>query len=182
MAIKRRKENLPGQSQAAEEPDENQLLMEQLLRKTLAVNPSIKDGKSTAAVMEELRKQAVLSSRSGQDAAQGRRPGTTQQPAGPTELTMQERRMSTISYFFDQKDSEYRERDAQIRLKEEAIKKERQQLRIQFLEAIADFFSLMHGGAETPEAKNVMRKHAKLLSTLTISEADLIRRTREKMR
>lgn len=158
-------------------------LMEELVRKSLQVNPSLKDGKSTGQVIDDLRSMALeRSARHGGPGGQGgagAARGGGGRPEAPAD-ERSERRVKTISFFLLQKQEELAEQEADLAAQERALAKRRQELTARLLDEVAEFFGLMAGGAESPEARTALRQQRAFIEQLGVSEADLARRARRK--
>ena len=145
--------------------DKDVELMEHLVQKSLAINPSLRGAKSTGEVLEDLRKQAVTRSKSA--------PPTPEPPTPKVDLA--ERRRSTITFFFEQKAQEFKEAARELVAREQQLQKEKQGLKAKVVEELADFLVLVSGGGETPEARQVMRDFRVFLQDLGVTEADVLR-------
>ena len=139
-------------------------LMEQLVKKSLEINPEMRGGKRTAEVMEDLRKQAVGQSKSAPTAV-----STAPKPS------LTERRLSTMAFFFEQKQAEFQENLGEIAVKERELEKEKKELKVRFGDELTDFLALMSGGTETPESKEILRRYRSFVAALGLNEADILR-------
>ncbi|MBI5507583.1 MAG: hypothetical protein HY903_02405 [Deltaproteobacteria bacterium] len=161
--VLKRPSTLPEQPQRrAPEPDVE--LVEQLVKKSLDINPDLRDGKNTHQVMQDLKRQAVARSKEGGAG------GGIAAPRG----NLAERRRGTIAFFFEQKASDFETAVADVTARERLLQQEKQALRDQVVGDLADFFALMAGGIQSPEAKDVIRENRPFLSKLGITEADLV--------
>ena len=113
--------------------DKDVELMEHLVQKSLAINPSLRGAKSTGEVLEDLRKQAVTRSKSA--------PPTPEPPTPKVDLA--ERRRSTITFFFEQKAQEFKEAARELVAREQQLQKEKQGLKAKVVEELADFLVLV---------------------------------------
>lgn len=149
-------------------------LMERLVKKSLDVNPSLKAGRDTRGALEALRQQAVARSKQS--------PGESGGTSGAAEpgSDLSSRRQSAIAFFLDQKASEFQGQIDDIIARERALEAERAHLRERVLDEVADFFGLMSGGADSPEAHHVLRDHLAFLKSLGVSESDIVTRARRR--
>jgi hypothetical protein len=180
MVIKR-----PDMQSKGAEPDLE--IMEQLVKKSLEINPQLKDGKNTRQVLADLRNQALARSKSGSGGGGPSSMGGGQSTMGQARSVgsapaataakpdMAARRKNTISFFFEQKASEFEESVVDINMREKALQKEKNELQQRFFDELVDFFTLMAGGAQSPESRAVLVEQRAFLSQLGVAEADLIR-------
>ncbi len=144
--------------------------MEHLVKKSLDINPALRHGQDTGEVLAGLKQQAIARSDAQAPAAggEGRRP----------RLSKEERRKQTISFFFEQKLEEFDDDSADILERERKLAEEKADLQAQYAEEIVDFLGMMAGGAETPEAREVLRTFRKFLTALGLTEAQVTERAR----
>jgi hypothetical protein len=175
MSIKRRFQD---ENEQVEPSDDD--LMEKLIKQSIKVNPTIKDGRSTQAVIDDFRQQAAaLTKKGGVETMPKIMPSTSAKTESAV-AGLSERRLTTIKFFFEQKVEEFDVEQKDILIRERELQKDKDTLRFKFIAALADFFSLMAGGAESPEARKIMRDFSGFLQALGVSESDIVRKTRER--
>ena len=159
-------------------------LMEELVRKSLKVNPALKDGRDTTQVLDDLRSQAVGKSErhsGGRATRPSMKPGRAGKQTAPAAVDNRtERRVKTITFFLHQKMEDLEEQEADINAQERILANKRQEIKATAIDEIADFFGLMSGGAESPEAREGLRQYRTFLDQLGVSEVDIARRARRK--
>ena len=89
--------------------------------------------------------------------------------------TLSQRRRNTIEFFFEQKAEEFEATSLDMASRMRALQDEHRQNQANTLDEIVDFLSLLAGGGESPEAREVMRVYRKFLSELGVSDADVIK-------
>ena len=130
-------------------------ITEHLVRRSLAVNPSMRDGRTTHQVMDNMRAEAVQKAGTPRD-------GTT--PAGLTgsatgSKSATARLRQTIEFFFEQKSLDYRDLADELDERLRALEIERAELRDSIAGELLDFLSLMAGGGDSPEARAVFKQY-----------------------
>jgi hypothetical protein len=170
MVLKR-----PKLDDAAPKPDAKSdvELMEHLVKKSLQINPELRDGKGTHEVMDSLRQQAIAQSRS-------RAAPPPAAPSGPDKSALADRRKSTIAFFFEQKAKEVEEAQKDLAVREAALKKERQELQQRVSGELADFLGMMSGAVESPETREVLKDFKSFLSQLGVAPEELLQRAKRK--
>jgi hypothetical protein len=141
-------------------------LIEELVKKSLDVNPSLGGGRDVQAVMSSLKKEAI-------QAKSGAPPST------PT-ASLADRRKSTIAFFLEQKQAEFEELAADITVRENVLLKERQDLQRRIFEELLDFLALMSGGVDSPEARQVVHEHRGFVAQLGVTEVDVVLGTQKR--
>ncbi len=147
-------------------------LREQLVRKSLEVNPKLRGTaeRDTNEVLQDLKAEAAGLARAGKAAAQkGSAPARA--PA-----TLADKRKNAIASFMDQKIAEHAELSADIAERERALQDEKKALRERLTQELADFLAIVGTGPQSPEAKSVLSQHRAFLTQLGISDADLVSR------
>jgi hypothetical protein len=141
-------------------------LVEHLVKKSLDINPALRNSKKTAEVMTALREEARAR-------AQGGSPGST-----TANLSKTDRRKQTITFFFTQKQEDFDEAVSGILERERALAAEKAALQGQFIQELADFLQMATGGVDSPEAREVVHSFRKFVTDLGINEAELFVRAR----
>jgi hypothetical protein len=149
-------------------------LMEHLVKKSLDINPELRDGMRTGEVMDSLKQQALARSKTQ---PQGK--GTPGRPADD-KAALAERRKSTISFFCEQKAKEYEEGSKALAIKEVALRKEREGLQARVANELSDFLGMIAGGTDGVEAREVLRTFRAFLSELGVTDTDLLARAKKK--
>ena len=171
MVIRRKGGGPGGSEPPGATPDTE--LMEHLVKKSLDINPNLRDGKATNEVMDDLRAQVLARSRGGGAApAAG---GSASAPAAKPKGDLSSRRKSTISFFFEQKAAEFEEEAKELLRQEEELRRQRAELNERYADELTDFLGLMSGG-ESPEAREVIREFRKFLADIDLNEAALLKR------
>ena len=162
MVLKRPK-NISG---AGPEDETDVELMEHLVKKSLDINPGLRDGRTTQEILEGLRQEAVA------------RSGTADTPPAPSasekKASLAQRRRSTIEFFFEQKTEEFNSGARDVRARMRGLEKDLAALQRSTRDEMVDFLALLAGGADSPEAREVMRSHRNFLKELGCSDADII--------
>ena len=143
--------------------DSDLQLMEHLVKKSLDVNPGLRAGRSTQEVLQNLRKEAVDPASAGA-AAQAR-----------PKASVSEKRRKTMEFFLEQKAEEYRESADSIMIRMKALEHELTGVRETTVDELIDFLSLISGGTDSPEAREVLRQYRDLLKELGVSDDDILR-------
>ncbi len=165
MVVKRRR--APYSEPTPAEPDVE--LMEQLVKKSLDVNPELRGGKSTHEVLAALREEAIARSKSG----------GTSQPEQPT-TSLADRRRGTIAFFLEQKVKEFGESEADISAREKVLRAERAELQARVVDDIEVFLALLSDGNESPEVRMVLTQFKHFLQQLGTSETQLLAAARRR--
>ena len=142
--------------------DSDLQLMEHLVKKSLDVNPGLRAGRSTQEVLQNLRKEAV--SPAGSQASASAKP----------KASVSEKRRKTMEFFLEQKAEEYRESADHIALRMKALEHELTGVRETTVDELIDFLSLISGGTDSPEAREVLRTYRDLLKELGVSDSDIL--------
>lgn len=138
--------------------DSDLQLMEHLVKKSLDVNPGLRAGRSTQEVLQNLRQEAVNTPAA--DAGASPRP----------KASMAEKRRKTIEFFLEQKAEEYRESADHVAIRIKALEHELTGIRATTADELIDFLSLISGGTDSPEAREVLRNYRDLLKELGVSD------------
>lgn len=142
--------------------DSDLQLMEHLVKKSLDVNPGLRAGRSTQEVLQNLRKEAVNPA--------GAQASTSAKP----KASVSEKRRKTMEFFLEQKAEEYRESADHIALRMKALEHELAGVRETTVDELIDFLSLISGGTDSPEAREVLRTYRDLLKELGVSDNDIL--------
>ena len=142
--------------------DSDLQLMEHLVKKSLDVNPGLRAGRSTQEVLQNLRKEAV-----------GKPVDQAATPAKP-KASVSEKRRKTMEFFLEQKADEYRESADEIILRMKALEHELAGIRETTVDELIDFLSLISGGTDSPEARDVLRTYRDLLKELGVTDSDIL--------
>ena len=143
--------------------DSDLQLMEHLVKKSLDVNPGLRGGRSTQEVMQNLRKEAV--NPSAAEAAAVAKP----------KASVSEKRRKTMEFFLEQKAEEYRDSADSIMIRMKALEHELAGVRETTVDELIDFLSLISGGTDSPEAREVLRQYRDLLKELGVSDDEILR-------
>ena len=168
MPFKRDDEPLPAESDPK--------LVDELVRKSLAINPDMRQGRDTQAVIADLRAQAVALSKKG--SAKSASPA---QSLDATKFTntakpaSQDPRLATLDIFMRDKAQRYPNAREEIHQRMEALRREAEQLRLNTIREITELVStLLMSGADAQGVQNTMGHYRDLLSSLKISEMTLL--------
>ena len=142
--------------------DSDLQLMEHLVKKSLDVNPGLRAGRSTQEVLQNLRKEAV------------NKPEAEASVAAKPKASVSEKRRKTMEFFLEQKAEEYRDSADEIILRMKALEHELAGVRETTVDELIDFLSLISGGTDSPEAREVLRTYRDLLKELGVTEADIL--------
>jgi hypothetical protein len=163
MVVKRRRSS-PATQEAKPDVD----LMEQLVKKSLEVNPQLRDGKSTREVLAGLREEAVSRSKSH-----------GQEPEAP-QPSLSERRSGTIAFFLEQKAKEFHESERDIIEREMRLRAERTNLQRRVIDEIEVFLALVSDGKDSPEARAILTRSRTFLQQLGTNEKQLLAASRRR--
>jgi hypothetical protein len=143
-------------------------LMEDLVRASLAVNPTMRGGLETADVVERLRQQATETPVSK----------SAPPPEGGGSAEERDARRANVEFFLKSKRREVRE-------KLSALDEQRRQLEIQVeaskrraMVELVDFLTL--SGLDKTEASRVLGTHKELLSDLNTNAPDVLKKIEER--
>ena len=167
--VLKRPTQIEGQEPPGEEPDIE--LMEHLVKKSLDINPGLRQDRSTREFLRGIKKEAVEKSGRG---------GKRSPDPAKKKASLAQRRRNTIEFFFEQKLEEYGETAEEILKRIQALEAELKESRQSSFEEIVDFLSLIAGSGDSPEAREVMRAYRKFLKELGVSEDDIIRACKER--
>ena len=142
--------------------DSDLQLMEHLVKKSLDVNPGLRAGRSTQEVLQNLRTEAV------------KKPAAQEEAATKPKASVSEKRRKTMEFFLEQKAEEYHESANHIVLRMKALEHELTGIRETTVDELIDFLSLISGGTDSPEAREVLRTHRELLKELGVTENDIL--------
>ncbi len=168
MVLKRPK-NIAAQ-ESEEESDVE--LMEHLVKKSLDINPNLRDGRDTQEILKGLRSEAVSKSAAGKVAADSS--GVPEPSAAEKKAKLAARRRSTIEFFFEQKAEEFEAASREVNARRRALEAELKKLQATAVDEVVDFLSLLAGGADSPEARDVMKSYRKFLKELGVSDAEIV--------
>ncbi len=168
MVLKRPK-NISAQESENESDVE---LMEHLVKKSLDINPNLRGGRDTQEILKGLRKEAVSKSAVGKAAADSS--DVAEPTAAEKKAKLAARRRSTIEFFFEQKAEEFGAASREVNARRRALEDELKKLQATTVDEMVDFLSLLAGGAESAEAREVMRSYRKFLKELGASDAEIV--------
>ena len=163
--VLKRPTQIEGQ-EPAEEPEIE--LVEHLVKKSLDINPGLRQDRSTIEFLKGIKKEAV--DKSGAGAAHHAPAGKAQ-----TKADRAQRRRNTIEFFFEQKMEEYVEAAQDITHRIQALESELDQTRKASFEEIVDFLSLIAGSGDSAEAREVMRAYRKFLKELGVTDDEVMK-------
>lgn len=168
--VLKRPTQIEGQEPESDEPDIE--LMEHLVKKSLDINPGLRQDRSTIEFLKGIKKEAVNKSSTG---------GQQQQAeAAKNKSSLADRRRSTIEFFFEQKKEEYVAASSEIMKRIELLDKELNDTRAASFGEIVDFLSLIAGAGDSAEAREVMRTYRKFLKELGVSEEDVMKACKQR--
>lgn len=171
MVLKRPK-NIAAQ-ESEEESDVE--LMEHLVKKSLDINPNLRDGRDTQEILKGLRSEAVSKSTAGKASSGADASSEVAAPsAAEKQAKLAARRRSTIEFFFEQKAEEFEAASQEVNVRRRALEQELKKLQADALDEVVDFLSLLAGGAESPEARDVMKAYRKFLKELGVSDTEIV--------
>ena len=167
MVLKR-----PGKIEGVEpEAEEVDLeLMEHLVKKSLDINPGLRQQRSTREFLSGIKKEAVAKSNASASKAA---------PVEKKKVSLSQRRKSTIEFFFEQKMEEYTESAEEVMGRIQLLEEELRTAQESTVSEIVDFLSMISGSANSPEAREVMREYRQFIKALGISEEEIIKACRE---
>ncbi len=160
--VLRRPDKRPG-SPAAEAGKPDIQLMEELVKKSLDVNPALGGGRDAKQVIASFKEEASGAARTS--------PGAMP----PPRASLAERRKATIKFFLEQKQEELEELSADITAREKLLAEERRQLQQRVYEEVVDFLALVSGGTESQEAREAVHECRSFIAELGVTEIDVIK-------
>lgn len=148
--------------------------IDKLVKRSLEINPELRGSDSTTKFLRRLREQALAG-------AEGAPPPTpaNSKPAAKTK-TMEDRRAQTVSLFMAQKIEDHERDAAELREREEQLKRDKKELNERTREEIADFLMVAYSGATEPPSSKLLRSYRAFLSSLGVTDTDLLRRIKQR--
>jgi hypothetical protein len=145
-----------------------------MVRRSLAINPHLRDGASTTAFLEKLRSQVA----SGETPPPTRHPReAAPTPATPSPSVGADARVRAVVAFLDDKQVAYHHADALMRDELSAIERRRHAARARCVDEIADMVVVaLAAGADPTETSRALRTNVPLLRELGVTENEIVRR------
>lgn len=148
---------------------------EQLVRKSLAINPGMRgSGESTHDYLVRMRDIALSQ-------AKGASPGKGVPAAASTPTkSMAARRDETASNFLTQKQDYFHQGISGLRERMEVLRKEEQSMRERVVQEITEFMIVVWSEVDVAESQATLKKFRAFLAELGITEVDLVKRARSR--
>ncbi len=157
-----------------DDDDLDEQFVSDLVKKSLAVNPGLKRGMRTQQFLEQMRQKAAAAAKGS--AAAGKAAPAPQKPAGPRE----DRRVRTITTFFEQTNEIFEERATDLKARKTALEQEELALKKQTTEDIIDLMSVVAAGMPLPNLDALFTRFRPLLSKLGVTDRDILKALRQK--
>jgi hypothetical protein len=139
-------------------------VVDELVLKSLAINPSLARGADPSSALEELRAEITTSGRSLRTAAK---------PAAPS---LGDRRAQTVQLFLEQKTEDYQHVTDDFDARVAAVERERAVERDRTIDEIVGLITvILASGAGAQELEKTVVRFKPLLTQLEVSARDLVR-------
>jgi hypothetical protein len=166
MAIKRPK----GREPKFEVPDTK--FIDEMVRASLAVNPSLKNGETTSKYLERMR-QVALGGKSIAPAAPA--------AAAPTPPSESDKRQTVIRQFLELRGDDLAREVEEIQARQRELAEQEAQVKQRAAEDIVDHITVVTAaGADLSMVKSCLREAKALLSQLGVTENEILRRVNRK--
>lgn len=157
-------------------PDVN--FVEELVRKSLAINKDLRAGESTTKYLKHLREQVRQQAQGGAEP-----PGGASKAPGPPsapEKSQLERKTATLSTFLESKAVDFDGQHQAIRHEREKLDAQEKALRDRFVDALTDMLTLVTDGEDLSAFREVLAQHRTFLSQLGIRDVDLLKAVKKR--
>ncbi len=152
-------------------------LDEEMVRKSLSVNPALRQGRETRKVLRDLQDMARRKVTSG-SASDDRAAAA---PNAPVAFEGKDPRLQTIDIFMRDRTQSFADATAGFEARVEAVRSEQDQARRNTVAEILELVGvLLLSGADTQGVLTTLRRYRDLLCALKISEADIVDRARKR--
>lgn len=139
-------------------------VVDELVLKSLAINPSLARGADPSSALEELRAEITTTGRS------------RQAPARPATKSLGDRRQQTVQLFLEQKSDDYQHVTDDFDARVAAVERERAVERDRAIDEIVGLITvILASGAGAQELEATVSKFKPLLTQLEVSARDLVR-------
>ncbi|MBN1962775.1 MAG: hypothetical protein JW841_17730 [Deltaproteobacteria bacterium] len=164
MAFKRTTDNSLTEKEAK--------IVDELVRKSLDVNPEMRRGRDTQEVLDELRGKAIAKAKA--------QPSNNETPIA---FSGKDPRLQTIEIFMRDKAQNYPKIISELEARIESIRKEIEQTRIGTISEITELVkAMLLSGAQTQGIHSTLNAFRDLLTSLKTNEFDIVNNAGNKKR
>ncbi len=157
------------------EPASDADFVEDLVKKSLSINPRLKGGMRTQQYLEKLRQQALAEGKGPSASAPApAAPPAASAPAAASS-SLNDKKSRTLSMFLDQRSEDYDQRAAAIRSRRAELDKEEAALKQEAIDDIVDILTVVSHGESVLELQPVLGKYRGFLGTLGVADRDLLK-------
>lgn len=150
--------------------------VEELVRKSLAVNQHLRSGESTTKYLKKLRQEAAAAAKG----PVGDTSGHAAEAAAPKPRSQLDRKKSTLGTFIESKAVDFDGQLAKLTEKRRQLEQEERQLREKFIDGLVDMLVLVSEGEDLSAFRSVLGQHQAFVSQLGVRDVDLLKAAKKR--